>query len=430
MSTKFQNQLSELVSAEVISADTAQNIRSYYDAKQSQTSNKLFIAFGVLGALLVGLGIILILAHNWDSFSRFTKTIWAFVPLALGQLFAGITYFKKLGTAWRETAATFLFFAVGASISLVSQIYNIPGEMSTFLLTWIALTAPLIYILRSHAVAILHLIYATAYACNVGYFESFGTHPDVIPWLYLLMLAFVLPFYFGFRRLKTDKIMQSIYNWLLPLSGLITLGTFIVGHSDIRILIYVGLFGLFYNIGSHSSFTSGRLLNNGYKFLGSLGMVITLVMATFSEFWSYSYTAYNATTDWLLAILIMSSALCMFIYNMNQQQSKSINLFQVAFALFGLLYFMGGFVPYGILGGTNLLVLSLGIYCIYEGNRINSFSTLNYGFLIIAVLVACRFFDTDMSFVIRGVLFLSVGVGFFLTNYFMYRKQQKLKDYV
>ena len=57
MSTKFQNQLSELVSAEVISADTAQNIRSYYDAKQSQTSNKLFIAFGVLGALLVGLGI-------------------------------------------------------------------------------------------------------------------------------------------------------------------------------------------------------------------------------------------------------------------------------------------------------------------------------------------------------------------------------------
>ena len=36
----------------------------------------------------------------------------------------------------------------------------------------------------------------------------------------------------------------------------------------------------------------------------------------------------------------------------------------------------------------------------------------------------CRFFDTNMSFVIRGLLFVAVGVGFFITNYVMLKKQK------
>ena len=33
----------------------------------------------------------------------------------------------------------------------------------------------------------------------------------------------------------------------------------------------------------------------------------------------------------------------------------------------------------------------------------------NYGLIIITALVICRFFDTDLSFVLRGLLFISVG---------------------
>ena len=49
---------------------------------------------------------------------------------------------------------------------------------------------------------------------------------------------------------------------------------------------------------------------------------------------------------------------------------------------------------------------------------------LNYGLMIIAALVICRFFDTDLSFVTRGVLFILVGAGFFFANYRMLKKRE------
>ena len=141
---------------------------------------------------MVGLGIILIMAHNWDEFTRPLKTIFAFLPLVLGQLFAGYSILKKKSTTWKEASGTFLFFAVGSSIALVSQIYNIPGDLSSYILTWIVLCLPLVYLLKSNAVAILHIVFSTFYACNLGYgYEAIGE----TPWLYLLLIAFLLPHY-------------------------------------------------------------------------------------------------------------------------------------------------------------------------------------------------------------------------------------------
>ena len=53
----------ELVKAEVISEETADKIRNFYRNIRGQSTNRLFIVFGILG----GLGIILIIAHNQHS---------------------------------------------------------------------------------------------------------------------------------------------------------------------------------------------------------------------------------------------------------------------------------------------------------------------------------------------------------------------------
>jgi uncharacterized membrane protein len=135
----------ELLKAGVITKETADSIQDYYQTKSGSSANRLFIVFGILGAILVGLGIILIIAHNWDELSRTTKTLFAFLPLLIGQVLCGFALIKKQNSiAWRESGTAFLFFSVGASISLVSQIYNIPGDLSSFLLTWMLLCFPLI----------------------------------------------------------------------------------------------------------------------------------------------------------------------------------------------------------------------------------------------------------------------------------------------
>jgi hypothetical protein len=74
---------------------------------------------------------------------------------------------------------------------------------------------------------------------------------------------------------------------------------------------------------------------------------------------------------------------------------------------------------------TNFYLLFIGIKEISKGNTENSLARMNFGILIVAILVTCRFFDTEMSFVIRGILFILVGIGFLALNYFMLRKKRQ-----
>ena len=101
----------DLIKADVITQDTADKIRNYYENKSGSSTNRLFIVFGILGSILVGLGIILIIAHNWDELSKEIKTFFAFLPLLAGQILCGFVLIKKQDSiAWRESGSAFLFF--------------------------------------------------------------------------------------------------------------------------------------------------------------------------------------------------------------------------------------------------------------------------------------------------------------------------------
>jgi hypothetical protein len=89
-----------------------------------------------------------------------------------------------------------------------------------------------------------------------------------------------------------------------------------------------------------------------------------------------------------------------------------------------VLYVFGLNIPIVGTIAVNLIVLALGVTTIKIGADTFHFGVLNYGLLIITALVTCRFFDTNMSFEIRGLLFVAVGLGFFLTNYIMLKKQK------
>ncbi|GEQ85537.1 hypothetical protein ULMS_10450 [Patiriisocius marinistellae] len=416
MTSKLERDFDELVGAQVISTEVQNNILEYYDTKKQAEPNKLFAIFGVLGSLLVGLGVILIIAHNWDDFSRGTKTIWAFLPLVIGQIAVAFSYFKRKGKSWVEGSATFLFFGIGASLSLVSQIYNISGSMSSLILTWMLLAAPLIYLLKSYASLLLHLLFATIYACNVGYFN------DDIPWLYIPLVLFVLPAYFKNIKIAPSDNSTGMLHWLVPASILISLGAFVSGNDTVGFVMYMALFGLFYNIGHLTYFKSQKMRRNGYLLIGSLGTVITLLIASFRWVWNDGATFGNVTDIYITGFLI-ASAIGVLIYLFRQKSLKIFNPFQYAFLLFAGIFFFQEFDSMIPMVLTNILLLSMGLYAIYLGSKRNAFSILNYGLLIITSLIAFRFFDIEISFVIRGVLFVAIGVGFFVANYSMFKKQ-------
>ncbi|MEL6623928.1 MAG: DUF2157 domain-containing protein [Bacteroidota bacterium] len=420
--------LPELLQAGVITQDTADRIQAYYDNKPSGSINRLFVVFGVLGSILVGLGIILIVAHNWDELSRSTQTLLAFLPLLIGQIFCGYTLLKKPeSVAWREGTAAFLFFTVGASISLVSQIYHIPGDLSSFIFAWMLLCLPLVYVMKSSMVSLLYLIGITYYAAETGYW----TFPRIEfeSYLYWALLLAVLPHYYLLYKQKPTSNFMTFHHWFIPLSVVMVLGTVADQTEELMFIAYFNLFGLLYLIGNSTFFTQQKSRNNGYRILGSLGTIALLLGLSFDAFWEdlrrgeLQLDQAVATPEFALVLLTTLLAGWLFYMRHKHKPLDEIQPLSSVFILFILTFVLGLFLPYAAVL-INLYVLAIGILIVREGARKDHLGILNYGLLIITALVICRFFDTDLSFVIRGILFVSVGVGFFAANYRMLKRRK------
>ena len=100
------------------------------------------------------------------------------------------------------------------------------------------------------------------------------------------------------------------------------------------------------------------------------------------------------------------------------------NIFQAVTLLFPVLYFIGMYNSLLAAIVDNIIVLALGVIAIKSGiNRVD-FRQLNFGLVIISALIICRFFDTNLSFAIRGLLFMAVGAGFFVANSILIKRKK------
>lgn len=424
MSKNLIKALPELIKAGILSEEKAAEITQFYQQKSGSSVNRLIIVFGVLGAILVGMGVILIIAHNWDELSRGTKTFFAFLPLLIGQLICAYVILQKLDSiTWREGAAVFLYFAIGASISLVSQVYNIPGDISTFMLTWMILCLPMIYLLKSSVIAMLIIIGITFFACETSYWSG----PNKTSYEYWLILVALLPHFFILNKNKPNSNFLTLLNWLLPLSIVICLGTLAHKAGEFMFIAYFSLFGLLYIIGNSPEFNQRLIRNNSYLVLGSIGTIVMLLMLSFDWFWvdlqKANLEVFRAQ-EFYISMIVMLSAMTLLWIRAKSHSLKSIQLMDYVFAIFVLIFIIGinnSLVPIILI---NLLTLILGLLVIKKGVDRDHLGILNYGLLIITALVICRFFDTNISFVVRGLLFVGVGAGFFAANYMIIKRRK------
>ncbi len=426
MKNKITIQLSELIEAGILSPDKAQEIRLFYQKEEDQSQNRLFAIFGIFGAILVGLGIILILAHNWDDLSNSAKTIISFLPLLAGQGFCAYSLLKKPDSqAWKESAAAFLFFSVGACMSLISQIYNIPGNISSFTLTWMLLCLPLVYIMRSSIVSLLYIAGITFYACETGYWM----YPKSTPYIYWLLLSLIIPHYFELCKNRPHSNFMVFHNWFVPLSAIISLGTLATISGEFMFVAYISLFGLLYSIGYLPFFANKRRISKAYSILGSAGMTGLFLFLSFKWFWEELQTAniVFSTPDFFAAAILSLAAAALLVWKINSSPVRNIMPAEVAFLIFILIFIIGFYSPVAAVVLINLLVFTIGVLTIRQGAFEGHLGILNYGLLIITTLIICRFFDTNISFVARGILFLLIGFGFFFVNYWMLKRKKSLR---
>lgn len=142
--------------AALIDAETAARILAYEEANAAPTRPYGFYALGGLGALSIAIGLLAIVASNWDAIPAQVKLLCdlaLLVGLAAGTAVAARRAESSSGglsvAAWVLDVLVFVYAgATLASIALVGQIYHLGGQPRHALAYFAAITAPLILLGR------------------------------------------------------------------------------------------------------------------------------------------------------------------------------------------------------------------------------------------------------------------------------------------
>lgn len=418
------NELKRLLRDNVITEDTAERIREYYRDNKRNSGFTLSTVFAIFASLLVSLGIILIIAHNWDELSKVLKVAFAFIPLLTAQSLCLYTLVRKRNSiAWKEGSATFLFFSLGACMALISQIYHIPGDLAEFVFIWMIFCLPAIYVMNSSVMSILYLTGITYYGVETGYWSNAS---GSALW-YWLMLFVALPYYYLLLHKRPQSNFTVYHNWVIPLSVTAVLGTLSASLPELMYIAYMSLFGVFYLGGQSSFFSSYKRRNNGYLILGALGTISLLLSLSFEWFWEklpakdFDLSFLFVSPEFFVA-LVLSCAALLLLYQSKRLHIQRIKPLDCIFLVFVVIFMIGIYSMISLIL-INIMLLLVGMMTIREGVRSDHLGVLNYGLLIIIALTTCRFFDTDLSFVLRGILFIAVGVGIFILNSWMLKKR-------
>jgi len=422
-------QLPELVAGGVITADNASAIERHYAAVQSRSPNFGFVILAGIGSTLVGAGIILLIAHNWDELSRPIRCALAFLPL-FGAIALGFFVLLRRNDSvpWREAAAIFDVVAVGTAISLVSQTYQIQGSFADFMRIWLLLSIPIVYLFRTNFGALAYIIGTTVWVINKSFWSSVQPG-EAFFWLFLLL---VIPYYAIIARKGTSGWAFRTLSLALVVAGAFGLGATVdFARTDVGAVAFAGFFALFYLIGMLWQKKSESL--NALALLGGLGIAVTAIVLSFESMWRlrsdvfWSQLGIEQQMATLMALLFPTAAILLAGYSFRRGRTfYSIAAASIPFVAVcaRLIAFLAGSSSWAALL-FNLYTLILGIELIVRGIRAESIARANFGLLVIAALAFARFFDSDLSFMARGVGFIVVGAAFLMANLLFFRQRKQ-----
>lgn len=404
---KILNELDELQQAGIITPEVAQNIRVYAQRRKPDTTNNFLTIFGIIGAILIGLGLILIVAHNWDDLSREVKTIIAFTPLIIGQ--AGCLWvLVKPQKMWlKESFSVFTALSIGLCIATVHQIYNLPdSHLSDFIRTWILLGIPLVYVMKSKSVALLYMIGTFSYIVSLD--DILGTFSYNGLFLQIGFILAILPFYYQLFKTEANSNYTAVFHWFFTTTLLCVI--FANASEEYIFPLIITSYWAFIYIGKYLENT---VYYNAYKIIAIAGIAGLL-------FYSYNFGVNSLWSDFLYIAVVLFGWQLFYIYKKNWVKKQPFDWLE-AFPILIIVQVYWGISSYI----SDLLALALGVWYLTKGLKSHRFLLINFGLVLMTYTIGQRFFDADIPFLLKGLVFIALGVSFFLVNYLIVKKIRK-----
>jgi len=421
-------ELAELVAKGILTQETADRLRQYYGEVKSVSKTTLtLVILGTIGALLIGLGIILLLAHNWEQFSRFTRAILSLAPLVIGQGMALWVLWKRpQSNALKEGSATFLTLMVGASIALISQTYNIPQDAGIFILTWMFLIIPIVYLMQASLPAAIFLIGITIWS------GTFWDNPAKAI-LFWPLAAITVPHFIWALRQEIYALRAAMLSLIMIIC--VSFATsFSLGKTwpGSWVIIFPSMYSIFYFLGWIKVNKITTNWQRPLRLIGSIGLFMLAFQFTFQYSWqylnNYSYgvardvSGISSIPDQIITVAMVAIAMLLF-YGNIKRRNWMVALFGAVPLIAIVAYLAKGLSPVVPMFIFNVYLFILSISRIIFGVRSNNPGIVNIGMLMLAALIIARFFDSDINFIVKGLVFIIVGIGFLVINVLLARRK-------
>ena len=353
---------------------------------------RLVTILAILGAVLLGLGVILFFASNWDGIPRTVKLALLLIGVPTTYI---IGYWLRYGRGYPRVGVAAIFLAAifyGAGVHLVAQSYHVPVNDPRLFLFWFLGVLPLAYLTRSQAILVLSIL---LFLVSVGFWLPLWLDGmDAVPFLVFPLYLVLGLMLFSLGRFQALFDLTRSYAKAYEILGLLT------------------TFGALY------------LLSFRFWFEGFRRYYLSSAEPVSWEFWLVLFGAAA------LAVLLLGGAI-------GQQIGIRRPLLTLPYELgFSLLLLVAGFMLIFLPGESDLIyplifnaLLLLGIVgLVFGGYYRSQESWINLALIFFGVDVFARYFEFSFDLFDRSLVFIGAGSILLAGGFLLERGRRKVME--
>ena len=360
--------------AEAILSRYPEDSADYEAARRRQG---LVIGLSILGAVLVGLGIITFFAANWNEIPRSVKLGALIVGIVLSYG-AGFFLWQRLGyTAVGISLVLLGCIIYGAGVHLIGQIYHVPVDHPNLTAFWFLGVLPLAYVTRSKPVMFLSIVlFLVAAGFRLPHWLRDVYDADAVILASVMYLALAGLIY------ATGKA-KSLFDGWEPIGGLFRAIGLIVGFGALYLLTFHDLID-----------EAGRIDGVDYRYwsLTYAASVIAVASMAGLEWWRIRRGAASVVGPFEIAtvVLLLTASHVLVRVPVGWEPLYPI-MINALFALAALGLMISGYLQ----GREGRINLAMGLIALFVISRYFEYST--------------TLFDRSLVFVGAGVILLAGG---------------------
>jgi len=356
--------------------------------KKEERSNKLIVAVSIIGAIFLGIGAILFIASNWRAIPNIMKVL-ILIGSTFGAYYVGYL-FKYQKKNLPIVGASLIFLGAllfGATVILITQIYNINANNHVLVLIWLIGILPLVYVLKSMPIAglasLLFLLWIGLFFSPTNSWWFFGLLGPLILVLYILssVMLFAIG---GIHYAKEDfGDIGRIYR--------------LAGLKVLMITLFFLSFGWFSKASSWFFQLYDEIPNQ--FMIGLVVFSIVAIIATIIN-WFFNSSERLSRIEGPIAIGLVALALIFFFY------PSETSIYVLIF---------------------NLVLAGMIAILIYSGYEREDMKLVNMGMFWLSVFIVVRYFDFFWDLMPRSLFFMVGGLILVLGGIALEKKRRQLK---